>query len=346
MGGAGRCVVVALKRDIGRRDAMPDSLELGSKGDAVTAAQQLLNFHLSLRPPLAEFGVFGSATKARVQEFQRLSGLADNGVVDPVTTRAMLPMAKLQLDGYVKENLVLPAVPKFQLPPSLGRLRRVRPSTSVVNPPLGPPPGADRDLEVPDWFYNNLPKRSWHLDNLQLSFGHELDIPEASDFAPIQVEFELTFLKKRDSKVQPATGADFSYTPWSADGRYSGKIYGKIGGSNWPVDEMGPLSLFNPYVRAYVSKATKSSAVAGVELGDEIDVNLAEKKGAYSLAVYSTIGIDLQLLDIEKQNLTLKAAITIGLGLKFTLSMPEWMGDPPGRSILKEPSPNLWRGAR
>jgi hypothetical protein len=72
---------------------------------------------------------------------------------------------------------------------------------------------------------------------------------------------------------------------------------------------------------------------AGVELGDEIDIKLAEKKGAYGLAIYSTIGIDL--LDIGKQNFTLKAAIPIGPGFKFTLSTRERRGAHPDAPCAK-----------
>jgi hypothetical protein len=70
----------------------------GSNGPPVQALQAILNTHGSSNfPLLAEDGIFGSKTKARVQEFQVKSGLTGDGVVGPKTKQALSDsVAKMQ----------------------------------------------------------------------------------------------------------------------------------------------------------------------------------------------------------------------------------------------------------
>lgn len=61
------------------------TLQQGSNSDAVKSIQRTLNRWYPGLPRLAEDGVFGAATKARVTHFQQAAGLAADGVVGPKT---------------------------------------------------------------------------------------------------------------------------------------------------------------------------------------------------------------------------------------------------------------------
>ncbi len=65
-------------------------LRLGSRGPDVSEVQSALNRAGGSRlPPLGADGIFGQKTHARVQEFQRSKGLAVDGIVGPMTRRAL-----------------------------------------------------------------------------------------------------------------------------------------------------------------------------------------------------------------------------------------------------------------
>lgn len=68
-------------------------LEVGYRGDAVRAVQDVLNsrrFAEGCDAPLAVDGLFGGLTDERVRRFQRARGLVVDGVVGPVTWRALV----------------------------------------------------------------------------------------------------------------------------------------------------------------------------------------------------------------------------------------------------------------
>lgn len=69
-------------------------LQVGQRGDAVRALQDALNArHVAEAltcPPLAIDGIFGERTDERVRRFQRARGLVVDGVVGPLTWRALV----------------------------------------------------------------------------------------------------------------------------------------------------------------------------------------------------------------------------------------------------------------
>ena len=69
-------------------------LEVGQRGDAVRALQDALNARRVAEglegPPLVQDGIFGPRTDARARRFQRARGLVVDGVVGPVTWRALV----------------------------------------------------------------------------------------------------------------------------------------------------------------------------------------------------------------------------------------------------------------
>lgn len=312
-----------------------NDLYLGSKGDAVTAAQTLLNYHLSARPPLTNYGVYDADTRDRVKEYQRLVRIHDDGVVGIHMTKTLIPVGQLELKGALRENSVLPPMPKLQLAPSLREFPKFMPKTATgaglgLNPKVTGSPGS-----TPDWFYNRLPVRSYHLDNWQLSLGNETDIPKGSDSAPLQFALEFTWLKKRDENPQPAAGIQISHTPLSDDGKWSGQIYGKIGMNDWPLKPLGPISFTNPSIQAYIRKGFSGSSpwTAGAQIANETDLKVREVAGSYSLQLYLNVApIQLDIFNINDRVFSFKAASTIGIGLKVTFFTPEWKGAPPGIS--------------
>jgi hypothetical protein len=62
----------------------------GSRGPAVAEAQRILNAWYPSLPRLAEDGIFGPATEARVKHMQQRAGLAVDGIVGPNTWRLLL----------------------------------------------------------------------------------------------------------------------------------------------------------------------------------------------------------------------------------------------------------------
>jgi peptidoglycan hydrolase-like protein with peptidoglycan-binding domain len=65
-------------------------LKLGSVGNQVRQLQEMLNFLVPTPPPLKADGIFGPATKARVTQFQKITGLSSDGVVGPLTGKALI----------------------------------------------------------------------------------------------------------------------------------------------------------------------------------------------------------------------------------------------------------------
>lgn len=66
-------------------------LRLGSKGSAVRSFQEMLNF-LGFRfnfKPLKEDGIFGEKTESVVIDFQKSEGLLRDGIVGPITMKAL-----------------------------------------------------------------------------------------------------------------------------------------------------------------------------------------------------------------------------------------------------------------
>jgi len=68
-------------------------LREGARGENVILMQRYLNFIFSDRPdytPLAEDGIFGPKTRAAVMEFQRGAGIGVDGIIGPITWRAIV----------------------------------------------------------------------------------------------------------------------------------------------------------------------------------------------------------------------------------------------------------------
>lgn len=66
------------------------NLMTGSTGQDVKDVQTMLNRLLPLPPLLAVDGIFGSKTYARVVKFQSENGLSADGIVGPITGRALV----------------------------------------------------------------------------------------------------------------------------------------------------------------------------------------------------------------------------------------------------------------
>ena len=68
-------------------------VKLGSNGDAVRAVQEVMKFHDQSDgegPPVHVDGVFGPRTDSWVRGFQRAVGTASDGIVGPITWRALV----------------------------------------------------------------------------------------------------------------------------------------------------------------------------------------------------------------------------------------------------------------
>jgi peptidoglycan hydrolase-like protein with peptidoglycan-binding domain len=65
----------------------------GSTGDAVRAVQEVIKFHDQSggeAPPVQIDGIFGPRTDAFVRGFQTALGIASDGIVGPITWRALV----------------------------------------------------------------------------------------------------------------------------------------------------------------------------------------------------------------------------------------------------------------
>lgn len=72
-------------------------LRIGSAGSDVRDLQQCLNFVVPLVPALATDGQFGPKTNARVVTFQQQGGLSPDGIVGPLTGKALARTVLYQL---------------------------------------------------------------------------------------------------------------------------------------------------------------------------------------------------------------------------------------------------------
>jgi peptidoglycan hydrolase-like protein with peptidoglycan-binding domain len=66
------------------------TLKKGFSGAEVRNVQQMLNRVVPVIPALVVDGIFGAKTEARVIEFQTKNRLAADGIVGPLTTKALI----------------------------------------------------------------------------------------------------------------------------------------------------------------------------------------------------------------------------------------------------------------
>lgn len=86
-------------------------LKRNSRGQEVVRLQRLLNARLKMRAPLQIDGVFGPRTLAAVRAFQRLRGIAVDGIVGRVTWVHLIGTDTIVLPEYVKGLEVIKAPP-------------------------------------------------------------------------------------------------------------------------------------------------------------------------------------------------------------------------------------------
>lgn len=65
-------------------------LKMGVSDPRVRDLQQMLNLKVAVQPPLRVDGIFGQKTKDRVMQLQTNQRLVPDGIVGPVTARALV----------------------------------------------------------------------------------------------------------------------------------------------------------------------------------------------------------------------------------------------------------------
>lgn len=103
-------------------------LRIGDQGPDVRAVQDVLNFQIRRLKPLEVDGKFGSQTKARVIEFQRVNQLQPDGAVGPFTQEKLFQNETLPISLAIIPTLLL----------NLPKIGQFRPGTRLPNliPPL------------------------------------------------------------------------------------------------------------------------------------------------------------------------------------------------------------------
>lgn len=69
---------------------MTKNLMVGSTGNEVRQVQEMLNFLVRPQPALAVDGIFGPKTRAAAVQFQSLARLSPDGIVGPLTSKALV----------------------------------------------------------------------------------------------------------------------------------------------------------------------------------------------------------------------------------------------------------------
>lgn len=69
---------------------MSTLLRMNSTGPDVKRLQVLLNFVTNPHPPLVLDGIFGPKTRAEVLKFQQQARLSTDGIVGPLTNKALV----------------------------------------------------------------------------------------------------------------------------------------------------------------------------------------------------------------------------------------------------------------
>jgi len=104
-------------------------LKKGAVGRDAFCVQRVLNYHLpKVQPALAEDGIFGPKTKARVHEFQELNVLEVDGIVGPQTWSKLFGMSRLRgqirfIAADAAPHRVMAAGPRPMMPLDAARPR-------------------------------------------------------------------------------------------------------------------------------------------------------------------------------------------------------------------------------
>jgi|GEM_PF-4891106 hypothetical protein len=302
---------------------MDRPLSQGISGPDVRTAQAYLNLHLESPglKRLKEDGIFGPATRARAVEFQRDANLKPDGIIGPKTRAALLAFEKSTVQGTLTPKSSTSAVPSVQLPPSLRELPDVHEKE------------AKPYLQVPDWLTPKPRDHGFQLKKWEFQGGNEFDLPW-SDSSPAQISVEATFLRRSDGTNQEGTlGAQWSWTPQSADGKWNGQFYLK---KSWEdvIPNVGPVSFLNPWIMAYAKIPSNSPSVLGLGVGNESSVDLIkndQKKTVLSF-VFGP-GLTVNLIDLDGPKLIGKPNGQFTFGLKVTIEpTPTWTSAVPGHS--------------
>ena len=221
-------------------------LAAGARGAEVRFAQSGLNFHLSKLAPLAEDGIFGPKTDARVREFQRRAGLLIDGIIGRLTWLGLLRAGRLS--GHVRlKSLNLPQLGGRPFIPFVGGpLFRGRALTGA--PPLGDvagdPPKSPSPSAVPSI---NL-----------IGFGSSVQIQPLHDEEEHLLTLDIATLAKVDgeSPLQLDLKA-FAGQPFSAKWKFEAEL-------KWDMLE---VPLFGPLDFTLFSKVNFDLGGASVDLG-------------------------------------------------------------------------------
>jgi hypothetical protein len=297
-------------------------LRFGSKGPDVGRVQRALNERMLqpnntlTRPPmarLAEDNDFGSKTRAMVMEFQRLNGIAIDGVVGPDTSYLLFPYIAFTtvlagqgpLRGTSRAGLPLSGrfpAPRFLLAQMSQRSRSLATDRLLA---IGDgenkeeePEGVGVEATVSPGFKREF--KPW--------FVLKPDEPEGAKSFSI-VTAEATILRKKGLEF----GGQFEFS----------RPLGAVGGSRWIWEgtlsgkytglkaEAGPFSAsLSPVVEAKVREGLQLGAAASAEA--ELSVELS--KDLLELSVGGKVGAQW---DIHEGNVQVGEEVTVGLKLKW-----------------------------
>lgn len=75
-------------------------IRMQSHGLAVRQCQEILNWLITVQPPLRVDGIFGPKTRDRVIVFQKQSSLVPDGIVGPKTNTALITSVLNNVTAY------------------------------------------------------------------------------------------------------------------------------------------------------------------------------------------------------------------------------------------------------
>jgi peptidoglycan hydrolase-like protein with peptidoglycan-binding domain len=257
-------------------------LAWGSSGEDVRRMQGMLNLHLAAKtsPPLKTDGLFGPKTDARVRYFQQINRLSVDGIVGPITRRAILDFRRTTSGAA-------------GAPPGVSSAALPTPTRFVLRPPLRSASFAGR---VP--VFGQVVRQAAPGDptkkTLSVVVQQGTAVNVAPNFlSPLVLTAQANYFIRNDGRkpfvISPSLQLSANQVG-SPVGPWTGQAAVQFGPQE--ITD-GPIDWFNPFVQLALQKNANQPFNLGLSIGDQVNWNLIDNKLSLFVNGQVTTSVDL-----------------------------------------------------